>query len=311
MHKKLIVIFIGLIMLHWGGIAGAKELKTVSQPLKVRQSGLSKASDKKSMTDEYVLVMSKNEDVCHYMLNLYNNDLKKYGQVRYKLHKEFNWIKWEDKGIRLRPVSEPTYVMGISARIALFDINNDSKDEVVLYSPSMLANQPIESYDVFPYDILTILNENKITDGEAFFSKRMAHFSSSDGIPVNVYEISEENIKKLPVEMQSSITYIKTRGDKNEYYVGWDHKIDFVKLKDCFYIAFDGYPSIGPKQNYEEVGHYSILSEYQQDNTLRHQCMYLIKESKQNRRVPGFDDRPSRPMPRYLEKDKPAQRREK
>jgi hypothetical protein len=138
----------------------------------------------------------------------------------------------------------------------------------------------------------------------------MKGFLSSDDIPVNVYDINEKDIKKLPKEMQSSIVYIKARGDKDEYYVGWDHKIDFVKLKDRFYIAFDGYPSIGPKQSYEEVGHYSLLSEYQQDNTLRHQCLYLIKESKPVRKGIDFDDRPSLPMPRYLEEDKPAKRRE-
>jgi hypothetical protein len=31
--------------------------------------------------DQYVLVMSKNDCVCHYMLKIYNEDLKKYGEI--------------------------------------------------------------------------------------------------------------------------------------------------------------------------------------------------------------------------------------
>ena len=231
-----------------------------------------------SFADEYVLVMSKEDNVCQHMLKLYNDDLKQYGQVRYDQHKEFNWIRWQDKGIRLRPASNPKATTGISAKIALFDINNDSKEEAIVYHPSTQSDRPIDVYDVFPCDVLTMLNENDIVDGETLFSRRMKGFLSSHGIPVNVYDISEENVKKLPEEMQSSIVYIKARGDKYEYYVGWGHRVDFVKLKDRFYIAFDGYPSIGPKQSYEEVGHYSIISEYQQDNTLNHQCLYLIKK---------------------------------
>jgi hypothetical protein len=139
MHNKLTIALIGLTLLLGGGMTEADESKANSQPVKAQKPALLKAIENKGTADEYVLVMSKDDNVCLHMLKLYNSDLKKYEQVRYKRHKEFNWIKWVDKGIRLKPASEPTHVMGISARIAVFDINNDFKDEVILYSPSMLV----------------------------------------------------------------------------------------------------------------------------------------------------------------------------
>ena len=50
-----------------------------------------------SFADEYVLVMSKDDNVCQHMLKLYNDDLKKYGEIKYSQHKEFNTIKWEKR----------------------------------------------------------------------------------------------------------------------------------------------------------------------------------------------------------------------
>lgn len=254
-----------------------------------------------SKADEYVLIMSKNDELCRYMQQLYNADLKKYGKFEYRKHKEFNWVKWTDKIITLRPASDQTSTMDISARISVFDINNDSKKEVILYSPSMLSNLDIDSYDVFEYDVLRMLKESDTVDGDILYKRRMRSFLSSDGIPVNVYDISDENIIKLPQLMQSSIRHTKERGDKIEYFVGWDHRIDFIKIKDKYFIAFDGYPSIGPKQNYDEVGRYCLLSEYQQDNTLSCQCIYLIKGKKPKRKGSFAEDRPSLPKPRYLE----------
>ncbi|MBU2591144.1 MAG: hypothetical protein KKC21_03880, partial [Nitrospinae bacterium] len=49
---------------------------------------------------KYVLIMSKDDNLCGHMLNLYNRDLDKYGEVRYNEHEEFNWIKWEDKTLK-------------------------------------------------------------------------------------------------------------------------------------------------------------------------------------------------------------------
>src|SRR3990172_10871396 len=80
--------------------------------------------------DEYVLVMSKEDNVCQQMVGVYNEDLRKYGEVKYDTHGEFNWIKWEEKKIRMWPEE----VEGTNIKITIFDINNDLKDEVIVYT---------------------------------------------------------------------------------------------------------------------------------------------------------------------------------
>jgi len=87
--------------------------------------------------DEYVLVMSKDNDVCLHMGMLFNRDLKKYGAIRFDKHEEFNAIKWErkrayninEKGERdygERTLSQETILL------SMFDINNDGTKEIVL-----------------------------------------------------------------------------------------------------------------------------------------------------------------------------------
>lgn len=84
-----------------------------------------------SFADEYVLVMSKDDNVCQHMLKVYNDDLKKYGEIKYSQHKEFNTIKWEKRNYLLSMFSgkmkgdQPTL-------ISKFDINNDGKPEIIV-----------------------------------------------------------------------------------------------------------------------------------------------------------------------------------
>lgn len=47
--------------------------------------------------DEYVLVMSKDDNVCQHMLKLYNDDLNKHEEIKYSQHNEFSTITWEEK----------------------------------------------------------------------------------------------------------------------------------------------------------------------------------------------------------------------
>ena len=102
--------------------------------------------------DEYSLVMSKDDCLCKHMLRLYNTDIKKYDKVKYELHKEFNWLKWEDKTINIAPPGEPIGVtVDVDAKIAYFDINNDSKDEAIVYSVGSISNFPTDDYDIFKY----------------------------------------------------------------------------------------------------------------------------------------------------------------
>jgi len=226
--------------------------------------------------DEYVLVMSKDDNVCQHMLKLYNDDLKKYGSVQYKLHSEFNWIRWMDKKIKLRPATYPNAVWDIDAKTVLFDINNDSQEELIVYSESTLSNYEVYIYDIFPSKYLSALDG--IIDSKKYYSNVLKSLNSNDGTPQNVYDISEAGLAKLPNKMKTHIDSVKARGDKYEYFVGGQQNINFVKFNDRFYIELEGPRGIGPNEKYSSVEHYCIISEYKQDNTLNNQCLYLIKK---------------------------------
>lgn len=129
--------------------------------------------------DEYVPIMSKEDNVCQHMLSLYNADLRRYGEVKYKQHKEFNWIKWKEKKIKLKPAGAPEEVVDVDAKIAVFDINNDSKDEAIIYHESMLFNRPMDVYDIFKTGDLVMLDN--IVDGKTYYSKSQKSFDSHFG----------------------------------------------------------------------------------------------------------------------------------
>lgn len=226
--------------------------------------------------DEYVLVMSKDDNLCKHMQKIYNDDLKKFGSVQYKLHSEFNWISWMEKKIKLRPAAYPNAVWDKDAKNALFDINNDSQEELIVYSESTLSNYEVYIYDIFPSKYLSALDG--IIDGKKYYSNRLKSLNSNDGTPQNVCDISEEDLAKLPNKMKTHIDFVKARGDKYVYFVGGQQNINFVKFNDRFYIEFEGPRGVGPNEKYSSVEHYCIVSEFKQDNTLNNQCLYLIKK---------------------------------
>ena len=232
--------------------------------------------------DEYVLVMSKDDNVCQHMLKLYNADLKKYGRVMYEKHEEFNWIKWEKKAIRIRPAFAPSMIEIEPSEIALFDINNDTRDEAIIYSESMLSGHPLDLYEIFRTDDLPMLDD--VVDGKIYSSKRQKSFDSNEAPPLNLYEITDSGLRKLPKRMRFFISATKARGDNFGYFVGSSSKINFIKYHDRYYIAFRGPMSLAPGERHDKMGQYSIISELQQDNTFKHQCLYLIKKAKPTNR---------------------------
>lgn len=90
-----------------------------------------------SFADEYVMVMSKDDNVCKHMLKLYNDDFKKNDVIKYNQHEEFNSIKWEKRRVySINKKGEKDYDYPIKETMLLssFDINNDGKDEIVIKS---------------------------------------------------------------------------------------------------------------------------------------------------------------------------------
>ncbi|MCC6143925.1 MAG: hypothetical protein IT368_08975 [Candidatus Hydrogenedentes bacterium] len=83
----------------------------------------------------YNLVMSKDDRLCRHMLQVFNDDLAKYGYEQYGEHEEFRAIPWQDAQFSRENHGRIEYT---PVKGALFDINNDGvKDFVVKWEASL------------------------------------------------------------------------------------------------------------------------------------------------------------------------------
>lgn len=116
-----------------------------------------------TLNQSYTLVMSKDTKLCNAMLALYNEDMKAYKEINYDQHEIFTKI-WEpvlDRGCL-------KYWRGI------FDINNDSKGELVIKQSACLSGILTDSLFIYSSnsDVLSVnpesgkLNPLKDTDNE-------------------------------------------------------------------------------------------------------------------------------------------------
>ena len=144
-----------------------------------------------SFADEYVLVMSKDDNVCQHMLKLYNDDLKQYGEIRYSQHKEFNTIKWEKRNY-LYSFDDIT-TADIPILISKFDINNDGKPEIIVKDYGRgLKDRDSDRYYVFRESELNYF-QNGVTINDAFKNRAIGIWGDFGKKPfeANVYELLE------------------------------------------------------------------------------------------------------------------------
>lgn len=90
--------------------------------------------------ESYTLLMSKDDDLCTHMMELSNQDLKKYGwkgDAHQEEHEEFKRIPWQ-------PARFSSVINGLTAHTdvegALFDFNNDGVQDFVVRWKSSLSN---------------------------------------------------------------------------------------------------------------------------------------------------------------------------
>lgn len=124
--------------------------------------------DKTANTHPYILVMSKDNELCKSMLNLYNTDMNTHGRIDYDAHEIFSRIGWEDVDI-LEPDPYAT------PQRAVFDINNDGKNELVISQTWTMNNALEESLYIFPSDndVLSKLKPGKGGLAPLFDDKNM------------------------------------------------------------------------------------------------------------------------------------------
>lgn len=85
---------------------------------------------------EYNLLMSRDDKVCTHMLQIFNDDLKKYGYENYAAHEEFQALTWKK--------SQYFWMEGEKERhypieVANVDLNNDGTKDLVIRDTGFLG----------------------------------------------------------------------------------------------------------------------------------------------------------------------------
>ena len=81
-----------------------------------------------SFADRFVLVMSKDDPVCQKLYRIYNADLEKYGVFTPENHTEFTAVQWKE----FTWLEIPRQLKDRQFFYAIYDVNNDGKDEFVM-----------------------------------------------------------------------------------------------------------------------------------------------------------------------------------
>jgi hypothetical protein len=137
----------------------------------------------------------------------------------------------------------------------------------------------------------------------------MKGISSVDGVPVKITNLSEE-VKKSPEKLRYGIQAAKKSGEEYIFLGNADMKINFLRFGNRFFITFEertnaemlamaldrfyeegGDPKTSRRSNewlvegFNELEKYSIISEYQKDNALTTECLYVRKDDPAKREV--------------------------
>jgi hypothetical protein len=218
-----------------------------------------------SFADEYVLVMSKDDNVCQHMLKLYNDDLKKYGEIKYSQHKEFNTIKWEKRNYLLSMFSgkmkgdQPIL-------ISKFDINNDGKPEIIVKDEHRtLKGIDSDAFYVFREGDLNYYQNGVIINDE-FANKAIGAWGgvfNKKPFEGNVY-----SLYGLPAF--ETFTIPETKESSKFYYSlgGWFYFHPFLFGKKYFISMNDWHPDM--------VGKWEVILSFTLGNELKDTC-YFIK----------------------------------
>jgi hypothetical protein len=220
--------------------------------------------------DEYVLVMSKDDDVCLHMSQILNSDLKKHGEIRFKAHPEFTAIKWEQKRrycINERKEREKDYdCLGTgTAFLSSFDINNDGKAETVVWSRDR-GLHAISSDNIFVFKkeeaalFKDGIEDTQKTYKRAMFSLGMTSFE--DAFRGNTYSLKEIPPVKVTPELGTGKT-VKTYN----FLGGWFYFNPFV-YKGTYYVTMTDWVPLARKD-------WLVILQCTPDNQVKDVCYYL------------------------------------
>jgi len=219
--------------------------------------------------DTYLLVMSKDDQLCQNITSMFNKDLFEHKEVHLENHKEFNAVIW-DKEFEFyragedKPMNEPRCdeKQSYGCKNAIFDINNDGKDELVAFMDERLYGTP--SYNQIDYVTPKADTPLKFQYGQGRISVGFKRTNSHD-------------YKEFPVQ--------KVHNDGFKQYVssGSDVLLRPFKLADTFYIATffnthgrDNWDGLGYRSKNLNDNNMISISKYDATNE-QHDLCYMMR----------------------------------
>ncbi len=140
-----------------------KDISCLSDYYRGRLAELNEANVFKA-EESYTLVMSKDDDLCNHMLQLFNQDLKHYGwqgDEHQEEHEEFKRVPWA-------PARFSSVINGrveyTDAEGALFDFNNDGVQDFVVRWQASLSGHRADTLDIFDAEVAKRANDLKSMD---------------------------------------------------------------------------------------------------------------------------------------------------
>jgi len=215
-----------------------------------------------SHANNYLLTMSKNDEFCQHMYQMFNGDLRKKGRLVLEDHEEFNWLKWDKQFfmIKRHGDKEPNFDDKLIRREgymekydsytkfpkkgAFFDIDNNGRDEFVTFERIGAEYFQHRAYDKIAIywggNPLKKLSKVEITEQSNPGNGFLAQFLSK-------YVLKEYPIRKVTISQNGKVS--------RSWQKIFDPFIRPLKFEETFYIALFGNASFvsDPKITYPQT----------------------------------------------------------
>jgi len=232
----------------------------------------------------YELLMSQDDALCQHLQGIYNEDMKRHGAVRYADHAEFNWVRWQERLLSFRSAGSPAGSPNWEpALMAVFDVNNDSVDEVIIRSLTMFRGNEYDQYVVLDASVAMMLG-NEIV-GKDYGKLVLFTLSdiSSAGRTIDASLLRTVAMDRASHYMKRYIKeVIKSQRDWAQF-VGRSTAIQFVKHGPKVYVVTEGPRPISQNEHYEDVEHYSLVTEFSKGTSSKGMCLYSLKNTHRTR----------------------------
>ena len=177
---------------------------------------------------DYTLVMGKAAAVCQHMLNLFNEDMKNFGELKYDQHEEFTSIDWT--------LALDDFCWRIHT--AQFDIDNDGHEDVVLKHAACIRG--------ILNDSLYIYAEGKNAPKDPpYFTSNVDVLKQASRV-IGHFPHGQYDLRKLPKFREGTVEFYRYMGEPfymnpfrfgGRYYLVLDDPFHFLNKGERRYTA--------------------------------------------------------------------------